>query len=171
MIFRDFDIHKINPSEAEGMVKVEHRCFPEGVAETRDNLLIRIATAPEMFLVATLNNGEDKGKVVAYINGIATDENHFSDKYFHDLTLYEHGGKNIFLLGLAVLPEYRGIGLASELMKEYIKLGKDTSKSMLLLTCLKSKIPMYEKLGFINMGLANSDWGGEIWFEMKYVLV
>ena len=41
---------------------------------------------------------------------------------------------------------------------------------MLLLTCLESKIRMYEKMGFCNHGLANSSWGGEQWYEMSQVI-
>jgi hypothetical protein len=39
---------------------------------------------------------------------------------------------------------------------------------MLILTCLKSKVKMYEKMGFVDRGIANSTWGGEEWHEMSY---
>ena len=39
---------------------------------------------------------------------------------------------------------------------------------MVLLTCLDSRVPMYEKMGFQDKGAANSTWGGEEWHEMNY---
>jgi len=170
MIYKDFEIREINISEGESMVNVEHTCFPEGVAETRENLLFRISRAPELFLVAVKTSGNDKGRLVAYLNGIATNDEHFDDKYFNDLCLYDNGGNNIFLLGLAVLPQYQGMGIATALMKEYIRKQKSLHRHMLLLTCLENKISMYEKLGYMDKGIANSNWGGESWHEMQYVL-
>jgi hypothetical protein len=29
---------------------------------------------------------------------------------------------------------------------------------------------MYEKMGFIDRGIANSTWGGEEWHEMTYMI-
>ena len=75
------------------------------------------------------------------------------------------------LLGLDVLPEYRMQGLAREIVSRYICREAERGRKMLLLTCLKSKIKMYEKMGFYNNGIASSSWGGEEWYEMGYRIV
>lgn len=36
----------------------------------------------------------------------------------------------------------------------------------IILTCLESKVAMYEKFGFKDKGIAQSTWGGEEWHEM-----
>ena len=76
----------------------------------------------------------------------------------------------MMLLGLDVLPEYRGQGLAREIVNQYIKREKEKGRKLLLLTCLPEKVEMYKKFGFMDHGIANSSWGGEEWHEMAYVI-
>jgi predicted acetyltransferase len=72
------------------------------------------------------------------------------------------------LLGLDVLPEYRRQGIATELVCSYARKERENGRQMLILTCLKSKVKMYKKMGFTDGGIANSIWGGEEWHEMNY---
>ena len=44
--------------------------------------------------------------------------------------------------------------------------GKEEEKEIIL-TCLESKVAMYEKFGFRDKGIAQSTWGGEEWHEMS----
>lgn len=74
------------------------------------------------------------------------------------------------ILGLEVLPEYRGRGLARELMSEFLDRERSRGRRAVILTCLESKVKMYEKMGFHNDGISQSSWGGEQWFEMSCVL-
>ena len=90
--------------------------------------------------------------------------------FFTDIGLYEPDGRNIMLLGLDVLPEYRGQGLASEIMRRYLQREREKNRQLAILTCLEAKVGMYEKMGYENRGVANSSWGGEQWYEMIYKL-
>ena len=74
------------------------------------------------------------------------------------------------LLGLDVLPEYRGQGLARELVAIYAKREEKNGRQQLILTCLDEKVGMYLKFGFLDRGTANSTWGSETWHEMIYSL-
>ena len=38
------------------------------------------------------------------------------------------------------------------------------------LTCLDEKVEMYKRLGFVDLGMSDSVWGGEEWHEMTYYL-
>lgn len=67
-------------------------------------------------------------------------------------------------------PEYRGQGLGKELVCEYIRREREKNRKRLFLTCLDSKVGMYEKWGFVDHGIANSTWGGEEWHEMSIAL-
>lgn len=69
----------------------------------------RTEHASETFLVAV---DKATGKIAGFLNGVATDEEVFRDEFFTDITLHDPKGKNIMLLGLDVLPEYRHQGLA-----------------------------------------------------------
>ena len=70
------------------------------------------------------------------------------------------------LLGLDVLPEYRGQGLARAIMFQYLRRERERGREAAILTCLDSKVKMYEKMGFEDRGIAQSSWGGEQWHEM-----
>lgn len=64
-------------------------------------------------------------------------------------------------------PEYRRQGLATEIVSQYLRRESPKDRKKLLLTCLESKVKMYEKMGFQNNGIAHSTWGGEQWYEMS----
>ena len=101
---------------------------------------------------------------------LKAEEQSFRDEFFTDINLYDNEGKNIMLLGLDVLPEHRKQGLAREILFEYFRRERAKGRNMVVLTCLDSKVEMYEKFGFADLGLANSTWGGEEWHQMSYVI-
>lgn len=74
------------------------------------------------------------------------------------------------LLGLDVLPEYRGQGLAREIMMRYLGIEREKGRKRAILTCLEEKVSMYESMGYRNHGISASVWGGEQWYEMRAVL-
>ena len=127
----------------------------------------RVAAAPELFLVAV---DQETGKLAGFLNGIATDEAVFRDEFFTDIKLHKPDGKNVMLLGLDVLPAYRGKGLAREIMFQYLRREWDKRRKKVALTCLQSKVKMYTKMGYQNAGISQSTWGGEQWYDMVYVL-
>ena len=43
----------------------------------------------------------------------------------------------------------------------------ERGRKEIILTCLESKVVMYEKFGFRDKGIAQSTWGGEEWHEMS----
>jgi ribosomal protein S18 acetylase RimI-like enzyme len=169
MIFMErFEFRNICADDAEEVrqaVEIEQICFPPNEACSEANMRARVAKAAELFLVAV---DRETGKIAGFLNGLATDESVFRDEFFTDAELYEPEGKNIMLLGLDVLPEYRLQGLARALVKEYARRELKKGREMLLLTCLQTKVEMYQKFGFEDRGIANSTWGGEEWHEMIY---
>ena len=74
------------------------------------------------------------------------------------------------LLGLDVLPQHRGQGLARELMFQYLNREKKKGRKTVFLTCLEEKVEMYRKMGFKDLGISASVWGGEEWHDMSYTL-
>ena len=105
-------------------------------------------------------------EMAGFLNGLATDEVVLKDEFFTDAGLHNPEGKNIMLLGLDVLPEYRSQGLARELVRRYLEREWGRGRKEIILTCLESKVAMYEKFGFKDKGIAQSTWGGEEWHEM-----
>ena len=162
-----FDFRCIRPDEAGQAAEIEKICFPPNEACSERMMLERVKKAPEYFLVAV---DKANGMVAGFLNGLATEETSFRDEFFTNADLHDPEGRNIMLLGLDVLPEYRRQGLASEIMRQYLRRQKADNKRLLLLTCLQSKVKMYEKMGFRDEGIADSTWGGEEWHEMSCAL-
>lgn len=166
-ILEKFEFRNIKQEEAEQAIIIEQICFPPHEACSEQNMKDRISTAPELFLVAV---DKKTGKIAGFLNGLATDESVFRDAFFTDASLYNSDGKNIMLLGLDVLPEYRRQGLGRSLVFQYLQREREKGRHTVLLTCLKEKVKMYEKFGFMDQGIANSTWGGEEWHEMGCTL-
>lgn len=162
-----YEFRTIRAEEAMEAAEIEQICFPPNEACSTEMMLERVNTAPELFLVAV---EKSSGQIVGFLNGLSTRETVFRDAFFTDAGLHDPSGTTIMLLGLDVLPAHRGQGLAREIVSRYLRLGRDHGATWLLLTCLDSKVQMYEKFGFADLGAANSTWGGETWHEMCYVL-
>lgn len=158
-------IRQIRREEADEAAEIERICFPPNEACTYKQMQERVRRAPELFLVA---EERETGKIAGFLNGLSTDEERFRDEFFENAALYNPDGANVMLLGLDVLPEYRRQGLATYLMKTYLKTESKKGRKKVLLTCLDSKVAMYEKMGYQDLGAANSTWGGEQWHEMCY---
>jgi ribosomal protein S18 acetylase RimI-like enzyme len=162
-----YEFRSIRPEEADQAASIEQICFPPNEACSEQHMKERIAKAPELFLVVA---DRKTGKLAGFLNGLSTEEDTFRDEFFTDAGLYDPTGKNVMLLGLDVLPEYRMQGIAKELVSCYARRERENGRQALILTCLKEKVKMYEKMGFTDNGIANSTWGGEEWHEMKKLL-
>ena len=162
-----FEFRNVKAEEADQAIEIENICFPPNEACSPKSMTERVSRAQETFLVAV---DRETGKIAGFLNGIATDEEVFRDEFFTDITLHNRKGKNIMLLGLDVLPEYRGQGLAREIMERYLKREQETGRKRVVLTCLDEKVKMYEKMGYKDLGISGSVWGGEEWHDMEYVL-
>lgn len=163
-----FVFRSILPEEAGQAAAIEAICFPPNEACTEARMRERVAVAPDLFLVAV---DRETGKLAGFLNGLSTNERTFRDEFFTDISLHDPEGDHVMLLGLDVLPEYRGRGLAREIMFQYLRREKARNRKQVLLTCLEEKVKMYEKLGFCNRGVALSSWGGEKWYEMSCSLL
>ena len=98
------------------------------------------------------------------------DESDFRDEFFTDAALHDPDGGTVMLLGLNVDPAYRGHGLAKEIISEYSRRERARGRKRLVLTCLEEKRNMYLRMGFRDKGISDSEWGGEMWYEMEKIL-
>ena len=166
-IYEKFEFRTIRQEEADEAAGIEQICFPPNEACSREHMKERIRVASDLFLVAI---DRETGKMAGFLNGIATNEYNFRDEFFTDAGIHKPDGKNIMLLGLDVLPEYRKQGLGRELVYNYCRREQECGRSRLILTCLQNKVKMYSKFGFRDLGESASRWGGEKWHEMEIML-
>lgn len=160
----NFEFRSIRLDETDEAIRIESICFPPHEACKPEAMRARIKAAPDLFLVAV---DKESGRIAGFLNGLSTDEERFRDEFFTDAGLYNPDGANVMIFGLDVLPEYRRQGLATELVKNYSGRERANGRKRLVLTCLDAKVPMYLKMGFEDLGMANSCWGGEEWHEMS----
>lgn len=132
----NFEFRNIKQEEADQAVKIEEICFPPEEACSEKMMRERVKYASELFLVAV---DREMGKIAGFLNGLSTDEEVFRDDFFTGTSLYIPDGRNVMLLGLDVLPEYRRQGLASEIMRRYIEAEKVKGREKLILTCLEPR--------------------------------
>ncbi len=158
-----FEFRTIRQEEADEAAEIEHICFPPHEACTPQRMKARIGVAADLFFVA-IDKGS--GKMAGFVNGIATDESKLRDEFYVDASLHDPRGTNVMILGVDVLPEYRGRGLARELVTRYCAREWERNREQLILTCLSDKVEMYQKFGFRDLGESMSQWGGEQWHEM-----
>lgn len=166
-LYERFEFRNILPKEVDQVAAIEQICFPPNEACSETMMKERVAMAPDLFLVAV---DRETKRIAGFLNGLSTNEHSFRDEFFTNAELHDPAGKNIMLLGLDVLPEYRGQGFAKEIMFQYLRRESERGREMVILTCLKSKVTMYEKMGFYNHRIADSSWGAEQWYEMNYRL-
>ena len=119
---------------------------------------------PEQFLVAV---DRETGEIAGFLDGLSSDEVRFKDEFFTDVTLHDPAAQTEFLMGLDVLPKYRGQGLAKELIRLYGIWGQVKGRRRMVLTAHDEKVGMYEKMGFKDLGISDSVWGGDPWHEME----
>jgi ribosomal protein S18 acetylase RimI-like enzyme len=161
---KEFEFRTIRLDEIDQAVEIEQICFPPNEACTREAMTRRINKDKDDFFVAI---DKETGLIAGFVNGLATKEITFRDEFFTQEELYDVNGDNIMILGLDVLPEYRMQGLARSIISKYGELQLERGRKYLTLTCLDSRVSMYKKFGFEDLGQANSTWGGEVWHEMR----
>ena len=103
------------------------------------------------------------------VNGFATDERAFRDEFFTDVSIHDPRGENVMIFGVEVLPKHRGRGLASALMRRYLTREAARGRKHVYLTCHASKVGMYRHMGYEELGVSASVWGGSEWREMACV--
>ncbi len=52
------------------------------------------------------------------------------------------------------------------LAPELFTVAVEKSSGKLFLTCLEGKMSMYQRMHFLDLGMADSSWGGQSWHEM-----
>lgn len=163
-LYAKYEFREIRLEEAGQAAAIEKICFPPNEACSEKMMWERVAAVPELFLVAV---DRTTGRLAGFLNGLSTNEIVFRDEFFKEPGLCDKNGKTVMLLGLDVLPEHRGQGLARALMMKYLAKEKQRGRERVVLTCLEDKIEMYERMGYQNLGLSKSAWGGEPWYEMS----
>ncbi|HWI48029.1 MAG TPA: GNAT family N-acetyltransferase [Rummeliibacillus sp.] len=143
------------------IMEIEQLSFTPEEAATEVAFVNRIRMIPDSFLVAV-----EEGGIVGFINGPVMDNAYITDDLFSETKENPENGGVQSILGLAVHPTHRKKGIASILLSNLEKNAALKNRTAVTLTCLDSLIPFYEKHGYQNEGVSESEHGGEVWYNM-----
>jgi len=143
------------------IMEIEQLSFTPEEAATEVAFVNRIRMIPDSFLVAV-----EEGEIIGFINGPVMDNAYITDDLFSETKENPENGGVQSILGLAVHPTHRKKGTASILLSNLEKDAAMKNRTAVTLTCLDALIPFYEKQGYQNDGVSESEHGGEVWYNM-----
>ena len=155
------EITNVTMADLPAILRIERLGFTAEEAGTEAQYRDRIQKLAATFLVAKMDN-----QVVGFVVGPATEEEYVEDWMYENTpeNLQEGGHQIIFTI--AVDPEYRGHSIGSKLLDAIDKNARQAKRKSISLTSLERNIPFYEKNGFENMGVADSEHADETWYNL-----
>ena len=155
-------LRNVTFSDLPQLVVIENLCFTKEEAATKEAFEKRIQLIPDSFFVA-----EEDGVLIGLVNGPVIETTFITDDLFDNIKENPKSGGHQSILGLAVSPDYQKRGVASELLTHLEIEARASKRESITLTCKDNLIHFYEKLGYVNCGVSNSEHGGVIWYNMS----
>ena len=117
------------------------------------------------FLVA-----ERDGQILGYLEGPVRPERHLVDQSFtSEVEDYSHLiGHYISLTSLSIDKNAQNMGLGRSLLNAMKDIAIRDQRLGINLTCHDYLVAYYEKHGFINEGVSQSTYAGEVWYDMLW---
>lgn len=163
-----FLLRHASMDDLEEINEIEHICFPEHEACSKEHFAKRLSVAPDHFWILEDREADGgKGRIAGFVNDIATDKDTLSDEMFTEIVAHKPDGAYLMVLGLCVRPEYRKRGFAGLLMRTLLQHAGAEGRKGAALTCHDFLVPYYERFGYRNLGVSQSAWGGETWYDMR----
>ena len=150
-------------SDVDELTAIEAECFPAAEAAERKSFEDRLKHYADHFWILD----DDNGKIISFVNGMVTDEEHLTDKMYENASMHNENGAWQMIFGVNTLLEYRKKGYAETVLRRVIDDAKKHGRKGLVLTCKEKLIHFYGKLGFVDEGVSDSEHGGVVWHEMR----
>lgn len=150
-------------SDVDELTAIEAECFPAAEAAERKSFEERLNYYADHFWILE----DDNGKIISFVNGMVTDEEHLTDKMYENASMHNENGAWQMIFGVNTLPEYRKKSYAETVLRRVIDDAKKQGRKGLVLTCKEKLIHFYGKLGFVDEGVSDSEHGGVVWHEMR----
>ena len=155
-------IRKAVPADVDALAAIEAACFPAAEAATREEFAARLAVYPDHFWVL-----EEDGRIVAFVNGMATDLPDLCDEMYENAAMHDPRGAWQMIFGVDTIPAYRRRGCAERLLNRVIADTRAAGRKGLVLTCKDRLVHYYAKFGFVSEGVSGSTHGGVVWYQMR----
>lgn len=151
-------------SDVDELTAIEAECFPAAEAAERKSFEDRLKHYTDHFWILE----DDNGKIISFVNGMVTDEEHLTDKMYENASMHDENGAWQMIFGVNTLPEYRKRGYAGELIRRAIADARQQGRKGLVLTCKERLIAYYAKFGFVDEGVSEKSTHGNVrWHQMR----
>ena len=158
-------IRKAIINDLEELTRIEAECFPATEAATKESFRGRLEVYPDFFWI--LEN--EDGKIVSFVNGMATNDEILADEMFENPNLHDEKGDLQMIFGVNTIPEFRHRGYAEKVLRKVLEDAKNDGRKGVVLTCKDRLVPFYVKIGFMNEGLSESTHGDAVWYNMRII--
>lgn len=159
-------IRQAKLQDLDEIANLEILCFPEKEAASKAAFFERLSVYANHFWLL-----ERDGHIASMINGMVVDDKDLRDELYHNAKLHNERGKWQMIFGVETHPEYQQKGYAAILMNRVIEDAITQKREGIVLTCKEGLIHYYEKFGFANEGISDSEHGDVIWYQMRLRLL
>ncbi|WP_010300616.1 GNAT family N-acetyltransferase [Kurthia senegalensis] len=154
-------IREVMKKDLSSIMEIERRGFSVEEAASEAAMAERIQKIPDSFLIA-----EHEHQVIGFVVGNVMTKRYITDDQFETLTNNLAIGGIQSILSLAVDPAYRKLGVGQKLMEQLEDVATRQQREAISLTCLTHLVSYYEKLGYVNEGISDSQHAGEVWYNL-----
>jgi ribosomal protein S18 acetylase RimI-like enzyme len=154
-------LRNVQSTDLEQLILIENEGFSKEEAATKEAFVERIQLIPDTFIVA-----EKVGEILGFINGPIINQLYITDDLFEKINENPTSGGYQSILGLAVSKQARNQGIAKILIEKIVELVEENEREGITLTCKQDLVSFYEKFGFVNHGMSESQHGGVCWYNM-----
>ena len=150
-------------SDLDRILEIELENFSLEEAIPRSVFEAHLREIQTSFLVA-----EKEGRVLGYIEGPVVLHRHLQDQSFtEEVEDHSHrSGGYISVTCLSIAKEALGVG--KRLLTALKEVAVEQEREGINLTCHDYLILYYEKHGFVNEGISQSNFAGETWYDMVW---
>lgn len=152
-------------SDLDRILEIELENFSLEEAIPRSVFEAHLREIQTSFLVA-----EKEGRVLGYIEGLVVLHRHLQDQSFtEEVEDHSHrSGGYISVTCLSIAKEAQALGVGKRLLTALKEVAVEQEREGINLTCHDYLIPYYEKHGFVNEGISQSNFAGETWYDMVW---
>lgn len=155
------EIRNAQAPDLQQIMAIEATGFTPDEAASELAMAERIEKISDSFLVAEVDQ-----EILGYVVGPVISERFIQDDLFEKCLANPQAGGYQSILSLAVAPLAQQKGVAGNLLVALAENARNHQRQGITLTCLGELIPFYEKYGFKNEGISDSQHAGEVWYNL-----
>ena len=156
------NIRTATTADLAAITHLEAICFPAAEAASEESVAQRLICYPAHFWLLM-----DGDTVVAFVNGLVTDDPDLRDEMYDNAGLHDENGAWQMIFGVDTHPDYRRRGCAARLLNHAIAQSRTQGRKGLVLTCKERLVPYYSKFDFVCEGISQSTHGDVVWYQMR----